>query len=78
MNGFAELLLPLAVGLIGFLGVIVVGMLGWFGAMVWRRLGEIADLLRNIEQDLRGDLAGLDRRITLIEGRCVICKEGQP
>lgn len=67
-----ELVYLLAAVVVG-LGGVLIAILTWLGGLVWRRLGEIADLLRAIERDLRADLSGLDRRVAVIEGRCGAC-----
>lgn len=62
-------MLPVALWLLSALGTVLVALLAWLGNMVFTRLKEIAELLRVIEGDLRGDLADLDRRVSRIEGK---------
>jgi hypothetical protein len=45
----------------------VAGLLGWIGSRINVRLEKIGETLALIERDLRGELFGLDRRITKLE-----------
>lgn len=70
MTQHAAELLPFVIWIVVALGSALIGLLSWLGALVWKRLGEITELLRAIERDLRADLVDLDRRVSKIEGRC--------
>ncbi len=48
--------------------VLLVATLGWIGNRVHAKLDEINNTLSSIERDLRKDLAGLDRRVSRLEG----------
>lgn len=60
--------------------LLLTGVLSWIGGRVHKRLDELTAMLDSklgamsnsllgIERDLRSDLAGLDRRVSRIEGR---------
>lgn len=59
----AQLLIASVIGLTATLATLV----GWIGSRINVRLEKIADTLSAIERDLRGELFGLDRRITKLE-----------
>lgn len=70
-------LFPYAVGAISALLAALVTVLGWVGSQVKSELKALgAEMkttnatLANIERDLRGELARLDRRVSLVEARC--------
>lgn len=71
-------LLPVIAGALCALLAVVAGLVGWLFQRVWAMLGQIFDLLRELEKDLRGDLVQLDRRISAIEGRCNACHRREP
>lgn len=73
MEHAAELL-PVVFGLLIGLLAILAGLVGWLFQRVWAMLGQIFNLLRALENDLRGDHAALDRRVATIEGRCQACR----
>lgn len=67
------------IGLVGVFFFLLVAVLGWIGARVHskldnlysvldEKLGEVTGQLGKIEHDLRGELTGLDRRLSKIEG----------
>lgn len=64
---------PILVGIVGGLILILVGIVGWLFQRVWSMLGQIFAILRTLEGDLRGDLLGLERRLTTIEIKCLYC-----
>lgn len=72
MTQHAAEILPVVIWIMVALGSALIGLLSWIGAFVWKRLGDIAELLRAIERDLRADLSDLDRRVAKIEGRCSV------
>ena len=45
----------------------IAGLVGWIGSRINIRLEKIGETLSAIERDLRGELFGLDRRITKLE-----------
>ena len=59
----AQLLIASVIGLTATLA----GLVGWIGSRINIRLEKIGDTLSAIERDLRGELFGLDRRITKLE-----------
>ena len=66
--------------IISTLFFLLVAVLGWIGSRVHDRLdnltemlntklGDMNDKLAGIERDLRGELVGLDRRVSHLEGK---------
>lgn len=72
-------LLPYIVAVLSAVFAMLLGALSWIGSQITRRLdtlttavGVTNSTLSNIERDLRGELARLDRRVSVIEARCAI------
>jgi len=70
----AEALLPYFIGAIGALIGLLVTVLAWAANRITGELKSLGDEMRatnhtltNIERDLRGELARLDRRVSLVE-----------
>ncbi len=67
-------LFPYAVGAISALLAVLVTVLGWVGSQIKSELKGLSTemkatnlTLMNIERDLRGELARLDRRVSIVE-----------
>lgn len=60
-------LLALVASLFG----VLVMILGWMGNKVYEKLSEMASSLHHVENDLRGQLADLDRRVFTVETHCM-------
>lgn len=74
----AEAFLPYVVGLLGSLLGLLCTVLAWVGIQIKGELKELGKemaqtnrTLTAIERDLRGELAGLDRRVSLVEAKCI-------
>lgn len=67
-------LLTLLVLLIGWIGNRIQTRLDGIGVSIDEKLGHIYVTLNTIEKDLRGELSGLDRRLTRLETECTIKK----
>ncbi len=72
-----EVLWPVALAIIAFLATTLVGVVGWTGLQIKHEIRTLSDAVRatnvtlwNIETDLRGKLAGLDRRMAVVEATC--------
>lgn len=72
-------LLPYIVAVLSAVFAMLLGALSWIGSQITRRLdaltsavGVTNSTLSNIERDLRGELARLDRRVSVIEARCAV------
>lgn len=70
-------LFPYAIGAISALLAVLVTVLGWVGSQIKSELKSLGvemkatnGTLTNIERDLRGELARLDRRVSLVEAQC--------
>ena len=66
----------------------LIGVLGWIGSRVHAKLDQLSDkmeaklsdlnkTLGAIERDIRGELNGLDRRVTRVEAHCDDCMKHQ-
>lgn len=74
----AEALIPYTIGLLGSLIGLLCTVLAWVGVQIKGELKDLSGEMRQtnktltaIERDLRGELAGLDRRVSLVEAKCV-------
>ena len=63
MEELTWIITPIIVGLCATIAALI----GWIGSRINVRLEKIGDTLAAIERDLRGELYGLDRRITRLE-----------
>ena len=63
MEELTWIITPIIVGLC----TTIAALIGWIGSRINVRLEKIGDTLAAIERDLRGELYGLDRRITRLE-----------
>lgn len=70
----AEALLPYFIGAIGALIGLLISVLAWAATRITGELKSLGiemkatnQTLTNIEKDLRGELARLDRRVSLVE-----------
>lgn len=50
---------------------LLVAVLGWIGNKIYTKLDEVAGTMHKIEGDLRGKIGDLDRRVTVVETRCL-------
>lgn len=73
----AEALLPYSVAIVGALLGLLCTILAWVGAQIKKELNDLGLEMRHtngtlsrIERDLRGELAGLDRRVAVVEAQC--------
>lgn len=64
-------LLTLAAALVATLFGLLVAILGWMGNKIYNKLEELANSMHSIEGDLRGKIGDLDRRVTVVEVRCI-------
>lgn len=69
-------LFPYAVGAISALLALLATVLGWVGVQIHGQLKTLTaeikatnSTLTNIERDLRGELARLDRRVSIVESK---------
>ena len=67
MNDFV---IPLMIAAIVGLCATVAALVGWIGSRINVRLEKIDETLAAIERNLRGELFGLDRRVTRLESHC--------
>ena len=63
MEELTWIITPIIVGLC----TTIAALIGWIGSRINVRLEKIGDTLAAIERDLRGELYGLDRRVTRLE-----------
>lgn len=63
MEELTWIITPIIVGLCATIAALI----GWIGSRINVRLEKIGDTLAAIERDLRGELYGLDRRVTRLE-----------
>lgn len=75
----AEALIPYTIGLLGSLIGLLCTVLAWVGVQIKSELKDLGHEMKQtnktltaIEKDLRGELAGLDRRVSLVEARCQV------
>ena len=75
----AEALIPYTIGLLGSLIGLLCTVLAWVGVQIKGELKELGTEMKTtnktltaIERDLRGELAGLDRRVSLVEAKCQV------
>jgi hypothetical protein len=66
------MIVSILLALVGSLFGVLVMILGWMGSKVYQKLSEMASSLHHVENDLRGQLAYLDRRIYVVERSCGI------
>jgi predicted PurR-regulated permease PerM len=66
------MLISILLALVGALFGFLVAILSWMGGKVYNKLAEMASSLHHVENDLRGQLADLDRRIYVVERSCGI------
>ena len=75
----AEALIPYTIGLLGSLIGLLCTVLAWVGVQIKTELKDLGHEMKQtnrtltaIEKDLRGELAGLDRRVSLVEAKCQV------
>lgn len=69
--------LTIASALVATLFGLLVAILGWMGNKVYEKLSEMTRIMSTIEKDLRGQISGIDRRVTYLELRCDTNKEAK-
>lgn len=73
----ADVILPYALTVVGALLGLLCAVLAWVGNQLKAEIKDLGGEMRQtnitltkIERDLRGELAGLDRRVSVVEARC--------
>jgi sensor domain CHASE-containing protein len=73
----ADAILPYLVTAVGALLGLLCTILAWVGIQIKAEIRDLGKEMRltnitltKIEKDLRGELAGLDRRVSLVEANC--------
>lgn len=64
-------LLTMAASLVATLFGLLVVILGWLGNKIYSKLDEMSGTMRAIEGDLHDRINGIDKRVTVIETRCM-------
>ena len=67
MEALTSIITPIIISIIVGLCATIAALIGWIGSRINVRLEKIGDTLAAIERDLRGELYGLDRRVTRLE-----------
>jgi len=64
------ILLTVAASLVATLFGLLVAILGWLGSRIYGKLDELATTMQRIAGDLHDRIAGVDKRVSIIEAHC--------
>lgn len=80
----ADAVLPYALSAVGALLGLLCAVLAWVGTQVKAEIRDLGGEIRQtnttlskIEKDLQKELAGLDRRVSVVEARCRVSHRGE-
>jgi uncharacterized protein YoxC len=65
-------MITILLSLVATFFALLVIVFGWMGSKVYSKLDEMSHTMVNIEHDLHGKIADLDRRVTKVETRIEI------
>ncbi|OGT54234.1 MAG: hypothetical protein A3E01_00155 [Gammaproteobacteria bacterium RIFCSPHIGHO2_12_FULL_63_22] len=65
------MLLALAASLVAAMFGLLCAILGWLGNRIYNKVDEMSNSLTSMASELHTRISGIDRRVTVVETRCM-------